>query len=295
MLRMNLTALAGMLFIACGGPPANTSERCTTNADCSAEAVCFEGLCRGPGNQADAGGGSTTDAAAARDTGSSNNTDTGQTPVDAGQTNPVDAGGGDPCANDNCPCETEADCPYTHYCNRRDGQCSPLPEGTCRDDRSCTGECNIPEGRTVGRCVDCQMDADCAAQAPRTRCLNNTCRLPEGQCENNADCANGEQCVNGACEGGGNGGGGCQDDADCLAGESCLAGQCISPGGGLPGGCASHADCEADQQCLANTCLGKCNVGNIGALCAAPPPADFLCICRLAGGLTCNQTTGYCE
>ena len=129
----------------------------------------------------------------------------------------------------------------------------------------------------------------------RARCLNNTCRLPEGQCENNTDCANGEQCVDGACEGGGGGGGACQDDGDCVAGETCLAGQCISPGGGLPGGCASHADCGADEQCLLNQCLSKCNTGTFGQLCSIPPPLDIACICRIAGGLTCNQQTGYCE
>jgi hypothetical protein len=63
----------------------------------------------------------------------------------------------------------------------------------------------------------------------------------------------------------------------------------------LPGGCAEHADCGADEQCLANTCLSKCNVGNLGLLCSLPPPGDALCICQIAGGLSCNQTTGYCE
>jgi len=288
-----------MLVNACGGPPAPTGESCNVDSDCPEASVCFQGLCRGSGG----GNNGTADAGVvAQDSGSTTQDSGNMTLADAGNVTPADTGvvarpdaGGDECANADCPCENESDCPYTHYCNRRDGQCSPLPEGTCRDDRSCVGNCNIPEGRTVGRCVDCQLDADCAAQAPRTRCLNNTCRLPEGQCENNADCANGESCVDGACEGGGGGGGACQDDADCVAGESCLVGQCISPGGGLPGGCAENADCGADEQCLMNQCLSKCNTGPFGQLCALPAPLDVACICRIAGGLTCNQTTGYCE
>ncbi len=291
-----------MLINACGGPPDPTGTSCAADSDCSNGAVCFQGLCRGANNSSDAGVNAGVDAgSAARDAGSATQDTGGSTPRDAGVTPPADTGntrpdtGGEQCQNDDCPCEDESDCPYDHYCNRRDGQCAPLPPGTCRDDRSCTGNCNVPEGRTVGRCVDCQVDADCAGQAPRTRCLNNTCRLPEGQCENNTDCANGEQCVDGACQGGGGGGGGCEDDADCVAGESCLLGQCISPGGGLPGGCTDNAECGADEQCLLNQCLSKCNVGNFGLLCSLPPPADVACICRIAGGLTCNQQTGYCE
>jgi len=296
----HLVALSALMMThACGGAPDPEGDSCAVDSDCTAGAVCFQGLCRGSGTEVDAGpvdaGAATQDTgAAAQDTGNSGTRDAGVTPpADTGVTAPDTGAGG--CQGDDCPCENESDCPYDHYCNRRDGQCAPLPAGTCRDDRSCTGTCNVPEGRTVGRCVDCQADADCADQAPRTRCLNNTCRLPEGQCENNTDCANGEQCVDGACEGGGGGGGACQDDGDCVAGESCLAGQCISPGGGLPGGCASHADCGADEQCLMNQCLSKCNTGSFGQLCSIPPPLDIACICRIAGGLTCNQQTGYCE
>ena len=293
MLKMNLTVLSGIMLAACGGSPANTGDRCTTNADCSNGTVCFQGLCRGSGDDAGAGspdaGPAQDSGLPAGDTGSTPN-DTGATPRDAGQTTPPDAG--NQCANEDCPCEDESQCPYTHYCNRRDGQCAPLPPGTCRDDRSCDGECNIPEGRTVGRCVDCQVDADCAEQAPRTRCLNNTCRLPEGQCENNADCGNGEECVDGTCQGGG--GGGCNAQ-NCPPPGQCVQNQCIGGGGGQ-GDCADHSDCAGDEQCLdlggLTMCMQKCNAGAMGALCALPNLP--LCICNMAG-LSCNQQTGICE
>ena len=289
-----------MLVNACGGPPDPTGTSCAVDSDCSNGAVCFQGLCRSSNSSSDAGNdaGSTV-----QDTGSSAQDTGGVTPVDAGVTPPADTGavtpdaGGDQCQNDDCPCEDESDCPYDHYCNRRDGQCAPLPPGTCRDDRSCTGNCNIPEGRTVGRCVDCQVDADCAGQAPRTRCLNNTCRLPEGQCENNTDCANGQTCVDGACEGGGgNNGGGCNAQ-NCPPPGQCLANQCIGGGGG--GGqnqCTDNSDCAANEQCLdlqgMAMCMQRCNEGIMAALCALPNLQ--LCICNRAG-LTCNQGTGLCE
>jgi hypothetical protein len=294
MLKMNAMAAACLMIVACGGPPSNTGNRCTTNADCSNDTVCFEGLCRGSGDQVDAG---SQDAGPGQDTGSGNDTgstpsDTGTTPTDGGQATPVDAGS-DQCENADCPCEDESSCPYTHYCNRRDGQCAPLPPGTCRDDRSCDGECNIPEGRTVGRCVDCQVDADCVASAPRTRCLNNTCRLPEGQCENNADCGNGEECVNNRCEGGG--GGGCNAQ-NCPAPGQCVQNQCLGGGGGGQGECTVHADCGPAEQCLdlggMAMCMQKCNEGAMGAICALPNLP--LCICNMAG-LTCNQQSGFCE
>jgi hypothetical protein len=280
----SLSALA-LLFVAnaCGAPPADVGERCTSNADCSAEQTCFSGLCRGVADDAGAGA---LDAGPARDMGPGFDSgtpapDAGTPPADTGATPSPDAG--DQCAEADCPCESEGDCPYTHYCNRRDGQCAALPDGTCRDDRSCVGRCNIPEGRTVGRCIDCESDNDCAAQAPRTRCLNNTCRLPEGSCENNADCPNGGQCVDGACEGGG---GGACDAQSCPPPGQCVQDQCIGGGGG-GGGCTDHAECDPAEQCLSvagmGVCMDRCNASIIGPI-----------MCQISG-LACNMATGICE
>ena len=240
----HLVALSALMMIhACGGAPDPEGDSCAVDAP--AAAGCFQGLCR----VGDRGGcGRSMRRCDARhgcsrqDTGNSGTRDAGVTPpADTGVTAPDTGAGG--CQGDDCPCENESDCPYDHYCNRRDGQCAPLPDGTCRDDRSCTGTCNVPEGRTVGRCVDCQADADCADQAPRTRCLNNTCRLPEGQCENNTDCANGEQCVDGACEGGGGGGAG--DDGDCARRD--LPCRSASRRAVVCRWLRTHADCGAES------------------------------------------------
>ena len=288
MTRLHLLS-AALLLAACGGPEATTGDRCTSNADCPAESTCFSGLCRANngGGDTDAGSNGSVDAGNSSQQDSGNTPfDAGNTPHDAGNTTPADTGngGGGQCQGD-CPCETESDCPVTHYCNRRDGQCAELPEGTCRDDSTCAGRCNVPEGRTVGRCIDCEVDADCAGQAPRTRCFNNMCRLPEGQCENNGDCENGQTCVDGACEGGG-GGGGCNAN-NCPPPGQCVQDQCIGGGGGGIGDCTDHSDCDASQQCLdiggMGMCMDRCNGGLLGPM---------ICI---AIGMNCDMATGLCE
>ena len=288
-----------LMMGGCGNPPSTPGDRCATNADCADEQICFGRVCQDRGGVSDAGAPPVGDAGAGVDTGQPAR-DTGSTGRDAGTA--ADRGSAPQDAGAATACETEQDCPYTHYCNRTDRQCAPLPPGICREDRSCVGTCNVPDGRTVGRCVDCQSDADCADQAPRTRCLNSQCRLPEGQCENNADCANGESCVDGACQGGGGGGGGCTDNADCPGGGLCFAGQCIDGGGGgggggLPGECASHADCAATQQCMQNICLPRCNESPWDRLCSLPqvPGLPDLCVICSTAQLTCDMQSGLCQ
>ena len=211
-----------------------------------------------------------------------------------------DCAAGERCFNGVCEdeggqgdCQSEADCPMDSFCNRRDGSCNPLPPGACRDDSVCEGSCNIAEGRTIGRCVDCTSDAECPA--PR-QCISESCRMPEGQCEDDADCPGGGTCNAGQCEGGD---GVCRGQEDCAAGEFCnpQTGQCVGGdggGGGMPPGvgvpqCNDHSDCAADQQCLQlagqSLCMPRCD------------PADLLggqLICLLAGGGLC-QPDGTCS
>lgn len=196
----------------------------------------------------------------------------------------VDEGGGGGCTR-------EEDCPMDSFCNRRDGTCNPLPPGACRDDSVCEGRCNIAEGRTIGRCVDCTSDAECP---PPRQCISETCRMPEGQCEDDNDCPGGGTCNNGQCEGGD---GNCRGQEDCPEGQFCnpQTGQCIGgqqggqepPGMGMPQ-CNDHPDCAPDQQCAQvggqGLCLPRCDPNDM---------FSALLLCALTGNPIC-QPDGIC-
>ncbi|MEC7750816.1 MAG: hypothetical protein VX405_04835 [Myxococcota bacterium] len=250
----------------CTGEP--NDGRCRGDNDCTGDQICVAGVCEDP-----------------------------STPECRQDT---DCAAGERCFNGVCEaeggggdCQSEADCPIDSFCNRRDGSCNPLPPGACRDDSVCEGTCDIADGRTIGRCVDCTSDAECPA--PR-QCISESCRMPEGQCEGDADCPGGGTCNGGQCEGGN---GACRGQEDCPAGEFCnpQTGQCVGGdggGGGLPPGvgvpqCNDNSDCAADQQCLQlagqSICLPRCDPNDIirGNL-----------ICLLAGGGLC-QPDGTCS
>jgi hypothetical protein len=286
-MKLILIAALALTTVGCGDPPSSVGSRCSVNSDCPSGSTCFGGTCREAA--ADAGTEGRDSGGLTPDTGNVPAPDSGARPApDAGVTPAPDTGAQQPDAGPpGGACEAHEDCPYYQYCNLLDLVCADLPNGTCRDDRSCVQRCEIPAGRSLGRCVDCSQDSDC--QAPNTRCDRGTCRPPEGQCTDNADCAAGEQCVDGACEAGQ---GGCNLQ-NCPAPGQCIQDQCIGGGGGGQGGCTENADCPG-QQCVPSfpMCMPLCNDGIFALLCQLPN--NPLCICT-PDGLTCNQGSGYCE
>jgi peptidoglycan-associated lipoprotein len=62
-------------------------------------------------------------------------------------------------------------------------------------------------------------------------------------CEEDADCKQGEFCVNQLCQQ-------CRSDTDCGAGQQCNAGACEA----VPGFCNTASECGVGEDCIANRC-----------------------------------------
>jgi hypothetical protein len=179
---------------------------------------------------------------------------------EAGQPRETGTDAGDTGAR---PCQGEADCPIDQYCRRRTARCTELPDGTCRQNSHCEVRCVIPEGSTIGRCIDCQTNADCDGDHV---CFEGRCAPPTPPCT----------------------------ELNCPAPRRCVEDRCVEADGNDT--CQEHADCAETEQCLDLTgqrsCVSKCNTGIWATLCQLPNQP--MCVCTMAE-LTCNQQTGYCE
>jgi len=121
-------------------------------------------------------------------------------------------------------------------------------------------ECGIgspcPDGRVcdmAGSCVEppmgvqCNTGLDCRAE-DRPFCVESSCV----QCRDQADCAPGTSCADGACEEAPCGGFGCQAGSECDP----QAGQCRDVDGAP--GCAADADCGDPEAMRCNAATGQC-------------------------------------
>ncbi|MBM4281870.1 MAG: hypothetical protein FJ137_14315 [Deltaproteobacteria bacterium] len=182
--------------------------------------------------------------------------------------------GGEFCGVD---CSGGEACPFGYSCN--DVIIIPPAAPFCSaevcvlDDDATTGRCSR-NGATV-----CSTDADCpigfpGGDCPRARTGN--CRIDQlRSCEDNADCADGDECVTQECrfgEGDTFGYCSCTRDSDC-PNDRCVD---IDPTSGIGNcelsghDCFSDIDCEAIIECINGGCY-------IGQNCA---PAD---------GRTCRE------
>ena len=82
------------------------------------------------------------------------------------------------------------------------------------------------------------------------------CLFPPATCTTNADCPEGEVCVDGECVAEPVG---CTTDADCSEGEVCVDGECAA----APVGCTTDAECDDGLFCTGTeTCVnGECQEG----------------------------------
>lgn len=197
--------------------------------------------------------------------------------------NDADCDDGNPCTDDQCPCSFDcpaecwhiSTCDDGQFCNGNElccaipGGCGGTPFGVCRP-----GEAVVCSGgqfcsNTLGTCVGCEFDAQCADNNDCTiescnpsthlceqtnadlgsNCddgdactLNDTC-VSGGICEGaELDCATSApvcqfgRCVNGDCQFTPLSSGTCNDGDVCTAVSSCQDGQCV---GGDANGCVN--------------------------------------------------------
>ncbi len=79
------------------------------------------------------------------------------------------------------------------------------------------------------------------------------------KCDDDADCHEGEYCVNGMCQQ-------CRDDTDCAQGQQCAAGRCEP----IENYCTTNGDCGVDEECQANRCVPKPKAVEPPPVAAAP-------------------------
>lgn len=110
-----------------------------------------------------------------------------------------------------------------------------------------------------GGVVSCQADVDCAQG---DFCVNGACQTPfDGgsapTCVSDSDCTSaGDRCFNGYCQSSPNM---CTTNASCAAGEQCVNGYC-TPGqtdAGFGLACNSNAVCPAGQVCVGGNCMAS--------------------------------------
>ncbi len=192
---------------------------------------------------------------------------------------------GETCVDGECvgPCKTDDDCEVCYECV--EGECQQAEAFTaCDDENACTenDECTADFGWGCNGVVaedNCGCDGAegklCGEGAVRT-CVSGECIFA---CESDADCIEGETCVDGECVE-------CETDDDCAKGEVCLLGECVP-------GCESDADCDDGIACtdrdecdteVTHTCI---NV-TTDCTCATVQDGDACCCTSIGGFGTCS-------
>lgn len=136
---------------------------------------------------------------------------------------------------DESKCQTSADCAPTFVCGS---------DGSCRDRCTTDAECIGEQVCTAGVCAE-PSELDESGKLPQT--------LAHVSCRLNSDCAEGQQCVGGACVDQ------CRDDRDCAVGDRCVEGACRDGGEVCTGercacACREDVDCEGGEVCDGCAC-----------------------------------------
>jgi len=159
---------------------------------------------------------------------------------------------------------------------------TPTPDGFCKDDQDCADNQVCVDNHCVtptppGFCND---DADCG---PGEVCADDRCATPtpsvtpDGFCREDQDC-NGGVCVDGRCATP-TPDGFCEDEADCAAGELCIDNRCTPPTPTPEGFCEGDDDCTSGETCVDNRCAtptpGSGGGGGCGCSVEPDPPAQI--------------------
>jgi len=180
----------------------------------------------------------------------------------------------------------------TYHPGRARGACRHV---TCPSGQTCRG------GQCQGAGACTQAECSPAPGAPNYTCPDGTIAGPvcersaagvcgwnfvncSGACQADADCARGEQCINGSCAVSTEG---CGGGAACGAGQYCCNPSCgiCAPLGGsctqqvCASACASDSDCAASESCVNGQCVAGVQCGNN--------------VCG-AGDVCCNPSCGIC-
>jgi len=141
-------------------------------------------------------------------------------------------------------CTQDSDCDSDQFCLPDVGQCDEIEPAECNlqtgDVCACASDAECPDGAYCNTQGLCELNVT-SEPAPDPV-------APE-DCGQNADCAAGESCVDGACveqaspE--------CRTDRQCPGGQRCVEAQCVEDASG----CRSDRDCDAQQICRDATCV----------------------------------------
>jgi len=112
---------------------------------------------------------------------------------------------------------------------------------------------------------ECEEDADCRNGQ---RCERNQCIEAPPRCADDIDCPPGQSCNDGECRTPNNGR--CQDNSQCPDLYLCLDGRCVEP----DRNCGAHADCPMHQVCNFNN--GECELLPAG-VCRNDDPCQLRC------------------
>ena len=214
-------------------------------------------------------------------------------------------------ACDSWSCNSANDCPSGYSCTS-DNRCSftsgttTTPGGTaCTKPSDCSGAtCGADNKCHVGNCSTsgcpsgfvchldsgsggtpaclpiggdgggttstCESDKDCPSPAG-SKCLTGSCVAPADQCADTNQCTNGAQCVDGACTPS------CSQTKPCPTGYACDTAKGVCTGNATP--CTSRTQCTGGKACVEDHCVDPCGPGGTCA-------AGLTCV---DGGCTPDQ------
>ncbi len=163
-------------------------------------------------------------------------------------------------------CQSEEEC-CQDGATTCDSVCCHFAKETCAGTADCCGAADCRDGfccvRAGGRC---DHTSDCCLNGFEGECDNGTCmtfcRGKDAQCDDPAQCCQGDQCINGRCRPPGclPAGYRCTGVAECCENEQTFCGDvggtqfvCCHPNGGA---CAETRDCCGNTDCCSGLCCG---------------------------------------
>jgi hypothetical protein len=205
-----------------------------------------------------ADGGSSADSASDQDTG---------TP-DAGAADT----GPEPCDVD-LDCEAQFEGTQIKPCQKiicivASGKCKITKKAdgdSCSDGDKCTykDKCDV-DNECIGTALDCEDGNPCTINTcnPKLGQCDPGVNDPNGKCDDENACTNGDKCTSGYCKSG--------QQLNCDDNNSCTADSCLPTEGcqnsELTGACSDGDPCTTDDNCQKKACIGgkptNCNDGN---------------------------------